>query len=282
MGIKFVLDTQIFGSMLGDCELSYMSWGTDSFVFKLGESTAIKVALDTSNPNFYNEQTLLRSLQHPNIIKIYGSPAKLGFNVTCLECMGQNTLFEYIIGSPNPQDLQKIFLQIICGLIYLELYLIVHYDLKPENILLNSQGIAKIADFGSAVRFDSIAQQKPIRNTGTANYANPLTFFGGKGRVRRDYISTRNEADIYPLGMILFMMATGEIPYETLDQQFDQDRKKKNLPPKDFRQLSPNLQYAVSACCLFKGNQRTGTISLEDLKARCTENPDMFVKTLSC
>ncbi|WP_153049617.1 protein kinase, partial [Streptococcus suis] len=82
---------------------------------------------------------------------------------------------------------------------------IVHRDLKPQNVLLTSNGVAKVTDFGIAVAFAETSLTQTNSMLGSVHYLSPEQARGSKATI---------QSDIYAMGIILFEMLTGRIPYD--------------------------------------------------------------------
>ena len=170
-----------------------------------------------------NEVTLLQKLDHPNIIQLVeyncdgeivvknsGKTIQIFFIV--LELVEQGDLFSYIKvqnarGGFNEQFSRYYFKQLLSSIDYLHNDSgIVHRDLKPENILLNSRYDLKVADFGlSTNKEGKYGLGIHHSQVGTRQYQAPEI-------LQKQYY--RGEcADVFSMGVILFIMVTGTLPY---------------------------------------------------------------------
>ncbi|CDW80083.1 protein kinase domain containing protein [Stylonychia lemnae] len=171
-----------------------------------------------------NEVTLIQSMNHPNIIKLVeyncegeliikpsGKAIQVFFIV--LELVEQGDLFSFIKakynqGGFNERFARYYFLQLLSAIEYLHQTAgIVHRDLKPENLLLNQKYDLKIADFGlSSKKEGNYGLGIHYSQVGTRQYQAPEVL------ERRSY---RGEyVDIFSIGVILFLMVTGTLPYQ--------------------------------------------------------------------
>jgi BR serine/threonine kinase len=151
------------------------------------------------------EIALMKIVNHPNILRlidVFESPNHL---FIVLEYAEHGELFDYLVarGSLAEAEALDFLRQITFGLEYLHSHGICHRDLKPENILLDSKNRVKIADFGFArwVRRD-IAET----SCGSPHYAAPEVIRGIQYDGRK--------ADIWSLGVILYALLAGYLPFD--------------------------------------------------------------------
>jgi BR serine/threonine kinase len=151
------------------------------------------------------EIALMRVVNHPNILRLIDVLESPGHLHIVLEYSERGELFDYLIARRYlPEYLAlEFFRQITVGLEYLHSHGICHRDLKPENILLDSNNRIKIADFGFArwIRRD-IAET----SCGSPHYAAPEVIRGVQYDGRR--------ADIWSLGVILYALLAGYLPFD--------------------------------------------------------------------
>lgn len=124
-----------------------------------------------------------------------------------LEYVDDGELFQHISnkGRLSEEEAVKYFRQILSGIDYCHSYNICHRDLKPENILLNKQGEVRIADFGMAA-LQQTAEHRLQTSCGSPHYAAPEVVRGGPYH--------GNRVDIWSLGVILFAMLSGHLPFD--------------------------------------------------------------------
>jgi serine/threonine protein kinase len=147
------------------------------------------------------------SLHHPSLVSASDFFEEGSYIFFIMEYCPGGELFQLIVNRgalPFPQ-IQKLFEQIVDGVRYLHSQNIAHRDLKPENILLDNDGNAKIADFG----FAHLSTPNALLTTpcGSLFYAAPEIILG------LPYDGKR--ADIWSLGVILFCMAVGALPWNS-------------------------------------------------------------------
>jgi predicted Ser/Thr protein kinase len=182
---------------------------------------------------FHQERQVLANLDHPNIARILdgGQTADgLPYHV-----------MEYVDGLPLDQfcDTQKLdladrirlFQQVVSAVAYLHENLVVHRDLKPSNILVTGDGQVKLLDFGIAKIQAPLLQAPDL--TGPANrlltptYASPEQLGGAP---------IAKASDIYSLGVILYELLTGRLPYK------DSTSKLTEEPPLPSANIRNDLQ----------------------------------------
>ena len=157
---------------------------------------------------FMQEVDVIAHLQHPQIIPIYDFGQHDDDMYIVMAYMRGGTLADRIDQSQGGlQDEETIrLLDLIAnGLDYAHSKDIVHRDLKPNNILMDEQNNPYIADFGLAKFTEGKLELTNTMMTGTAAYMAPEIAQSGKSTKR---------SDIYALGIILFEMLTGKVPYQ--------------------------------------------------------------------
>jgi serine/threonine-protein kinase len=154
---------------------------------------------------FVREAKSAAALNHLNIVTIFDAGIEKGSYYIAMEYIEGNTMREIVKKKPLsiPQVL-GILKQVCRGLIYAHSKHIVHRDLTTNNIMLSKKKVVKIMDFGLArVIRDLLSEQSIIG--GTPSYMSPE-------QVEGDPIDHRT--DIYTLGVTLFEMTTGELPFK--------------------------------------------------------------------
>jgi eukaryotic-like serine/threonine-protein kinase len=174
----------------------------------------VKRGMDTSEilRRFRMERQVLASLDHPNIARLIdGGSTPEGMPYLAME---------YVEGTPIDQfceshasaitDRLKLFLDVCAAVQYAHQNLVVHRDIKTANILVTQAGVVKLLDFGIAklLRTDlstlEMAQTRPEMRPMTLDYASPE-------QVRGEAITT--STDVYSLGVLLYKLLTGKMPY---------------------------------------------------------------------
>lgn len=159
--------------------------------------------------NFKRESHAAASLSHPNIVSIYDVGQEGSINYIVMELVNGEPLSD-LINERAPFDYKlaiNITKQIAHGLSAAHRNGIVHRDVKPHNILLTEDGIAKITDFGiaKAVSNTTIVDNSRENIMGSVHYFSPEQ---AKGK------NVDAKSDIYSLGIVLFEMLTGKVPFD--------------------------------------------------------------------
>jgi serine/threonine-protein kinase len=151
------------------------------------------------------EPRLLASLNHPNIVAVLTAEKQDGVFFIVMEYVPGDTL-EAIIERDGALDLTKAldFTCQICNAVdHAQKHGIIHRDLRPGNVLVTEHGMLKVADFGTS-RFLEIAAHGTTV-IGSPPYMAPEQFQG----------KAVFASDIYSLGVTMYQMLTGELPYQT-------------------------------------------------------------------
>ncbi len=156
---------------------------------------------------FKNESKAIAMLSHPNIVNVYDVSFGDLIQYIVMEYIEGITLKEYIEqeGSLRWKDAVHFTIQILKGLQHAHDKGIVHRDVKPQNIMVLQDGTIKVTDFGIA-RF-ARSDQRTITDKaiGSVHYISPEQARGEK---------TDEKADIYSVGVMLYEMLTGKLPFQ--------------------------------------------------------------------
>ena len=156
---------------------------------------------------FKNESKAIAVLSHPNIVKVYDVSFGDLIQYIVMEYIDGITLKEYIArqGSLRWRDAAYFVIQILKGLQHAHDKGIIHRDVKPQNIMVLPDGTIKVTDFGIA-RF-ARSEQRTITDKaiGSVHYISPEQARGEK---------TDKKADIYSVGVMLYEMITGQLPFQ--------------------------------------------------------------------
>lgn len=178
----------------------------------LERDVAIKVLrLEYSNDEefitrFHREAQSATSLSHPNIVNIYDVGEENDIYYMVMEYIEGLTLKEYIqhYGPIPIEDSVEIMLQITSAIEHAHANHIVHRDIKPQNILIDEDRVAKVTDFGIALALTATSLTQTNSVLGSVHYLSPEQARGGMADLK---------SDIYSLGIVLFEMLTGRIPF---------------------------------------------------------------------
>ncbi|NLP30837.1 MAG: Stk1 family PASTA domain-containing Ser/Thr kinase [Clostridiales bacterium] len=158
--------------------------------------------------SFRRESQAAAGLTHPNIVNIYDVGREGNINYIVMELIEGKALSDVIKekGALKPREAVAITKQIASALSHAHKNHIIHRDVKPHNILLTKDGNAKITDFGiaKAVNTGTIASNTGMI-MGSVHYFSPEQARGG-------YVDEKS--DIYSLGIVLYEMLTGQVPFD--------------------------------------------------------------------
>lgn len=155
---------------------------------------------------FKREGDIGERLQHPNVMRVFGGEKRSRIYMVMEWCPGR--LLRNILDEGKlPQDLAiRITIEVLKALDYVHANGIVHRDLKPENIMVDDNDQIKLIDFGIAG--DTASRRLTYANfttmLGTPNYIAPEQVKGKRGDGR---------TDLYSMGVILYEMLTGKLPF---------------------------------------------------------------------
>jgi serine/threonine protein kinase len=155
---------------------------------------------------FQQEAKLLAQLQHPHILPVFDFGEADGYTYLVMPFVKSGTLAEALTGRPLPlSQVGALISQIGDALDYAHARGLVHRDVKPSNVLLDERGNCLLSDFGLAkIVAGSIKLTTSGAVLGTPAYMSPEQGLGQKLDQR---------SDIYSLGVMLYEMAVGRVPY---------------------------------------------------------------------
>ena len=187
---------------------------------------------------FKREADIGERLHHPMVMRVYGGEERSRIYMVMEWCEGK-LLREILAEGRIPQDRAiRIAIKVLDALDYIHEQGVIHRDLKPENIMVDANDNIKLIDFGIAG--DSAARRLTYANftatLGTADYISPEQVKGKRGDGR---------TDIYSMGVILYEMLTGRLPFSgSSAMQVMNDRLLNHPMPPTIaeRSISPQLQ----------------------------------------
>ena len=179
----------------------------------LNRDVAIKILRDQyiEDTNFIErfrqEACSAANLLHPNIVNVYDVGSENNFYYIVMEYVVGPTLKEYITqkGYLDPREALHIAAGIASGLIQAHIHNVVHCDIKSHNILVDQGGSVKITDFGIAKMMNEVSPEKAKEVVGSVYYLSPEQACGKE---------VTPQSDLYSLGIVLFEMLTGKLPFE--------------------------------------------------------------------
>ncbi|PNF21273.1 hypothetical protein B7P43_G02143 [Cryptotermes secundus] len=176
-----------------------------------------KSQLDMVNlQKVYREVDIMKQLDHPHIIKLYQVMETKNMIYIVSEYASQGEIFDYIAryGRMTESAARRKFWQILSAVEYCHNHHVVHRDLKAENLLMDGQMNIKIADFGFSNYYTPGEQLATW--CGSPPYAAPEVFEGKK--------YTGPEIDVWSLGVVLYVLVCGALPFDGSTLQSLRDR----------------------------------------------------------
>jgi serine/threonine protein kinase len=204
---------------------------------------------------FRSEAVTLARLDHPNIARLYSFLRQGDEFFMVLEFVRGQTLDKVIVarGAMPCGEALPLFCQVLNGVDHAHTLGIVHRDIKPANMMLTERGSIKVMDFGIARVLGTDRLTKVGRLIGTIEYMSPE-------QIRGEETDTRS--DIYALGILLYEILTGRVPfsspseYELMRSQVEDTP----LPPREFAPQTPlGVEEAVMRALAKKREERFST-----------------------
>lgn len=248
----------------------------------LNRDVAVKVLKDefTTDEEFvkrFNSEALAAaSLTHPNIVSIYDVGNENEIYYIVMELARGKTLKQIITeeGVLPWKWSVNIAMQIASALETAHKNNIVHRDIKPHNIIITEDGVAKVTDFGIAKAVSNSTITAFGTTIGSVHYFSPEQAKGGY---------TDAKSDIYSLGVVMYEMLTGKVPFDA-DTSVSVALKHMQEPPIPPMEINKNIPKAVNDIILKAmekepmARYQTATAMLRDLSKALKDPEGEFVE----
>ncbi|HEY4280267.1 MAG TPA: protein kinase [Conexibacter sp.] len=188
---------------------------------------------------FRREARAVAQLSHPHIVGVIDAGEDAGRPYIVFEYVEGETLKERIrrLGQLPISEALAYAIEIARALGAAHARHIVHRDVKPQNVLIDEEGSAKVTDFGIARTLDEEGLTQDGRVLGTTDYVSPEQALGH---------DVTGQSDLYSLGVVLFEMLTGTVPFRGENQvAVAMKHVREELP--DVRQLRPEVSASLAA-----------------------------------
>jgi serine/threonine-protein kinase len=216
---------------------------------KIGRVAAVKVLIPSelsgiATDRFFNEARIQASLQHPNIATLYDFCELNGQHCIIMEYIDGQTLTECVRpdGYLPATETLRVFQAIVEAVNHIHKFGIIHRDIKSNNIKISVSGQVKLLDFGIAKAPTSPDITRTGGLVGTLAYLSPEQIMRGKVDAR---------TDIWALGVLLYEMATGHLPFdaENLGELCEKITKVSYPLPSRFNpSVSPHVSSVITRC----------------------------------
>jgi serine/threonine protein kinase len=215
----------------------------------LGKKFSIKSLSPILGHDLHFRERLYRQLKnqvgldHPNVVPIKDFFEKDGQFFLITEYVEGQTLSKLIKdrGHLKEKDALSILTDVLKGLEFVHAKGIIHRDIKPSNILIDKSGIARLMDFGIAIR----VSDGRLTSTGAA--------VGSPWYMSPEQIQNPSQldprTDIYSLGIVLYEMLAGDVPFEG-DTDFRVQDQQVNSPPPNLRLKNPEASEKMAEIVL--------------------------------
>lgn len=216
---------------------------------ELDRTVAVKLPLsatplsDSLLSQFKAEARRVSQLKSSGLVQIYDIGQSGGRTFIVSEYVSGGTLKNQVqAGQIDPKQAVQWLIEIADALHLLHLNHIVHRDLKPANVLLDENNHARVTDFGlAATEHEQLMERARI--CGTLNYMSPEQASG-------DSHHTDARADIYSLGVMMYELLTGRLPYILPDDDFEKLDTIIQKPPRPLRTVDDSISKQLEQICL--------------------------------
>jgi hypothetical protein len=222
-----------------------MSLVYEALDLELSETVALKLFTQPTNEEaierFKQEIRLARQLIHDNIIRVYDLGTALGARFLTMELLVGEDLHAKMTRGISLRDGCRLLAQACDGLYLAHKLGVVHRDIKPENLFVTRDNTLKVMDFGIAKQTRQPGLTIAGMVVGTPEYMAPEQAHG--------HMQVTHAADLYSIGIILYALATGQLPFRH-DELVPLLLMHVSEPPIPPRRLNPGCPVEVEALIL--------------------------------
>lgn len=249
---------------------------------KLNRFVATKVLKQefSENANFVSkfriEAQAAAGLMHPNIVNVYDVGEEGGIYYIVMELVEGITLKKYIEKKArlSVKEAISIAIQVSMGIEAAHNNHIIHRDIKPQNIIISKEGKVKVTDFGIAKAATSNTITSNVM--GSVHYTSPEQARGGY---------SDEKSDIYSLGVTLFEMLTGRVPFNgetTVAIAIKHIQEELPSPREYVSEIPACVEQIVFKCCQKSPDRRYQSMGelIDDLKKALITPDETFVKVV--
>lgn len=214
---------------------------------RLNRYDAVKIMRDETASNtelrrrFRAESQAVAMLSHPNIVSVYDVSHSDDVEYIVMELIDGITLKQYLQKKSvlDPAEVLDFTIQTAKALEHAHSKGIIHRDIKPQNIMLLKDGMIKVADFGIA-SLENTVEENNGETVGSVHYIAPEQARGEAPDAR---------SDIYSLGIVMYEMLTGRLPYVG-NSDVEVAVKHMNTDPVTPRDIVPSIPEELERICL--------------------------------
>ncbi len=187
---------------------------------------------------FRQEARAVAKISHPNVVSVIDAGEDGGYPYIVFEYVEGETLKQRIarLGALEAQEAIAYAIEVARALSVAHARNMVHRDVKPQNVLIDSEGRAKLTDFGISRQLEQAGMTATGRVLGTTDYVAPEQAMGHGADQR---------SDIYSLGVVLYEMLIGQVPFHA-DSQVGVAMKHVNEELPDVQRRRPEVSAAVA------------------------------------
>lgn len=264
---NYILEKRIGQGTYGEVRLAVNKITNQRVAIKTIEKQSIKT--ERQRKRLQREVRILRLLHHPHIVKVFDVIETTTAVYIVMEYASGGELFDYLVVNKRlkEREARHFFRQVISAVEYCHGHFVIHRDLKPENLLIDDNNNIKIIDFG----FTNIYRKDTLLDTfcGSPYYAAPEMILAKK--------YTGPEVDIWSLGVILYAMVCGSLPFDDTNIKLLHKKITSGyyFTPK---YLSKKLSHLISRMIVVDPSQRA---TLDEIKSHPWVNESYDTETCS-